>query len=149
MDGRTLTLERVVAVGKHMAHVSLHEDCREEMLRSLRTVEKFIEEGRVVYGVTTGFGALANKRIPTSKAQQLQVNLIESHAAGVGEPFSKHVIRAAMLLRANSLVQGLSGVRIEVVQQILDFLNNDIVPIVPKHGVCVCVCGVRERERDR
>ncbi len=97
-------------------------------------VERYDEESRVAYGVTTGFGELARVRIPRGDLETLQRNLLLSHACGVGEPLPDEVVRALLLLRAASLAVGLSGVRVETVEAILALLNHDITPVVPSRG---------------
>ncbi|HSR41908.1 MAG TPA: histidine ammonia-lyase, partial [Longimicrobiales bacterium] len=99
-----------------------------------RVVDRAVEEGRVVYGLTTGFGALAEVVIPVERITELQKNLIRSHAAGVGEPLPEPEVRAIMLLRANVLALGHSGVRPVVVERVLDLLNHRIHPVVPSRG---------------
>ena len=101
---------------------------------SRKVIEEILESDRVVYGVNTGFGKLSEVKIPADHLDELQLNLIRSHAAGVGEPFPESVTRAIMLLRANVLAKGNSGVRLEVVQLLLDMLNQRIHPIIPAKG---------------
>ena len=88
----------------------------------------------MVYGVTTGFGQLATTRIPIDQVRQLQLNLIRSHAVGVGEPLPRDVVRAAMLLRTSTIAKGYSGVRTEVLETLCELLNRDLVPWVPSRG---------------
>ncbi|WP_036075869.1 aromatic amino acid lyase, partial [Limnohabitans sp. Rim47] len=101
---------------------------------SRKLVEELIERGEVVYGITTGFGKLADVMIPQEKVEELQRNLILSHACGVGDPLPKEVVRAMMLLRANALVKGYSGIRLETLQLLVDMLNADVVPVVYSQG---------------
>jgi len=102
--------------------------------KSRQVIEAAIREGRTVYGVNTGFGDLANVSIAASDVADLQVNLIRSHSVGVGEPFPEEVVRGMMLLRANALAKGFSGVRLEVVETLLRMLNRGVVPVVPQQG---------------
>jgi histidine ammonia-lyase len=97
-------------------------------------VERAVAEDRIVYGVTTGFGALANTHIEPEQAERLQVSLLRSHAAGVGSPLSEPVVRAMLLLRARSLAQGYSGVRPVLVERYVEFLRDDLLPVVPSRG---------------
>lgn len=139
--------EKVVLQGEgltvlDLAHVAYHPEIRvelspasrEKMAASRRYIEGRIGGGEVMYGVNTGFGAFSSVRISDSEIETLQRNLIRSHAAGVGEPFSREQTRGMMLLRAQALARGHSGIRPEVVDKILEFLNKDIVPVVPSQG---------------
>src|SRR5215213_4170901 len=97
-------------------------------------VEEALRSGRVVYGVTTGFGQLSSVRIDAADAAQLQVNLLRSHAVGSGEPLDPEVVRGMVLLLASSLRRGHSGVRAELVELLLGLLERDVVPVVPSRG---------------
>ncbi len=132
--GRPLTLEDVVAVARHGTPVALSDEARSRIATSRAYVERIVTEGRVVYGVTTGFGKLANVHIAPGDVQQLQRNLIVSHAMGVGEPLPEEVVRAMLLLRAQSLAQGFSGIRVEVIELLLELLNRRIHPVIPSQG---------------
>jgi histidine ammonia-lyase len=124
----------VIAVARHGARVELAPAAVEAIAAS-RTIVDAIDQGdRAVYGVSTGFGAMATTRIPRGRRAELQHALIRSHAAGIGEPMPPEVVRAMLALRARSLAAGRSGVRVQVVQGLLDLLNNDVVPWVPEHG---------------
>ena len=134
LTGRTLTrqdFEQVVLQGRR---VRLHPRARSAMKRSRALVERLIAEKKTVYGVTTGFGALSTEHIEPAQAKQLQLNLIRSHACGVGEPLSRAETRGVLLLRANALACGLSGVRPAVVELLCDFLNHGVHPLVPSKG---------------
>ena len=104
------------------------------MVTSREIIDDIERQGRPVYGVTTGFGALANTFIPPERRAELQHALIRSHAAGIGAPMPREVVRAMMLLRVRSLALGHSGVRPLVAQALVDLLNHDITPWVPEHG---------------
>jgi len=104
------------------------------MLASRQVIEELVASDQIVYGVTTGFGNLASRRIPAADVRQLQRNLMVSHAVGVGTPHSTEVVRAMLLLRANALAQGHSGCRPEIVDRLLDFLRVGIHPVVPQQG---------------
>jgi histidine ammonia-lyase len=135
LTGRALTLEELERVsGGDPVEVRLSAGAREAMAASRAVVERAVSEGRVVYGLTTGFGALAEVVIPRDRIAELQENLIRSHASGVGEPLPEVEVRAIMLLRANVLALGYSGIRVEVVERLLDLLNRRIHPVVPARG---------------
>ena len=134
LTGYDLTLEAVDAVARHGAHATLDPAARERMLASRRTIESIVASGEAVYGVTTGFGDLANRRIEPADAARLQQNLLVSHAVGVGTPFDTATVRAMLLLRANTLALGYSGCRPEVVERLLEFLARGIHPVVPEQG---------------
>jgi histidine ammonia-lyase len=129
-----LSATEVVAVARHGAPVRLHPEAVRRMERARDVVESRIGEERPVYGITTGFGALADVRIGPQDLDRLQRNLIRSHAAGAGELLDPEVVRAIMLLRARALSAGYSGVRPAVVERLLDLLNHGIVPAVPSRG---------------
>jgi histidine ammonia-lyase len=126
--------EDVVAVARHDATVELAPATVEAMSRSRSIVDGIEASGRPVYGVSTGFGALANTRIAPERRAELQHALIRSHAAGVGAPMPREVVRAMMLLRVRSLTRGLSGVRPVLAKAMTDLLNAGITPWVPEHG---------------
>jgi histidine ammonia-lyase len=124
-------LERVARGG---AAPALADDQRERLVRGRETVDAMVAEGAVVYGVTTGFGDLSSVRIDAADAAQLQLNLVRSHAIGVGEPLPAEVVRGMLLLLANSLSKGHSGVRPELVELLLALLGRDVLPVVPSRG---------------
>ncbi|MGQ0537632.1 MAG: histidine ammonia-lyase [Gemmatimonadaceae bacterium] len=134
LDGETLTLEHVVAVARQGATVSLHERARERMLRVREVVERLVDSGAVVYGVTTGFGKLADVAIPRARLDELQTNLVRSHAVGVGPLLAEDEARAVMLLRANVLAKGLSGPRPVLAERLLALLNARLYPPIPEQG---------------
>ena len=134
LDGRSLAIEDVVAVARHGARVTIAPRALDAVRASRRTVEGAIARGATIYGVTTGFGKLAHVRIPPERARQLQLNLIRSHASGVGDPLSEEAVRAMMLLRANVLVRGTSGVRPALPELIVAMLNQRVHPRVPSQG---------------
>ncbi|WP_041840652.1 histidine ammonia-lyase [Actinoplanes friuliensis] len=129
-----ITPADVVAVARHDARVELTEAAYAVMARSRGIVDTIEASGRPVYGVSTGFGALANTSIAPERRAELQHALIRSHAAGIGAPMPREVVRAMMLLRVRSLAMGLSGVRPVLAQGLVDLLNNNITPWVPEHG---------------
>jgi len=129
-----ITAADVLAVARHDARVEISEATYAAMARSRAIVDTIEASGRPVYGVSTGFGALANTSIAPERRAELQHALIRSHAAGIGAPMPREVVRAMMLLRVRSLALGLSGVRPLLAQGLVDLLNNDITPWVPEHG---------------
>ena len=135
LDGQSLTVDDVVRVARNPAfRVTLHPEARRALSQSRRLVERAIESGQTIYGINTGFGKLANVRIAPDKLDQLQTNLIRSHAAGVGPPLPAAVVRAVMLLRANVLLRPTSGVRPELVEALVAMLNAGVLPLVPEQG---------------
>jgi len=134
IDGNHLTLADLVAVSHERAKVGLAPAARKQVERARAVIDEILASGRIVYGVNTGFGKLADVQIKPDHVNELQLNLIRSHAAGVGPPFPVPVTRAIMLLRANVLAKGFSGVRLEVVERLLDLLNHEIHPQIPSKG---------------
>jgi histidine ammonia-lyase len=134
LDGSPLTLDQVEAVARHGMPVALHDSTVRRLTAGRNHVETVAGGAEAVYGVNTGFGSLSRVRIPPADVRALQRNLIRSHAAGVGEPLPRDVVRAMLLLLAGSLSRGHSGVRVEVIKRILDMLNHDMTPIVPSRG---------------
>ncbi|MGH7547225.1 MAG: histidine ammonia-lyase [Gemmatimonadales bacterium] len=134
IDGRSLSIEDVVAVARRGVPVRIAPHALDGVRASRRTVENAIARGATMYGVTTGFGKLAHVRIPPERARQLQLNLIRSHASGVGDPLPEEAVRAMMLLRANVLVRGTSGVRPALPELIVVMLNERVHPRVPSQG---------------
>ncbi|HEY8552165.1 MAG TPA: histidine ammonia-lyase [Thermaerobacter sp.] len=134
IDGQGLTLPAVAQVARCARPVVLDPRARRRMVASRGRVTAALARGEILYGITTGFGKLADVAIPPAEARRLQENLLRSHAAGVGEPLPVPVVRAMMLLRANALARGYSGVRPEVVERLLDLLNHGIHPVVPSRG---------------
>jgi histidine ammonia-lyase len=135
LDGQSLAIEDVVRVARDpTARVSVEPAARRALIESRRLVDRAIESGRTIYGINTGFGKLANVRIPPHQLDQLQTNLIRSHAAGIGAPLPVSVVRATMLLRANVLLRPTSGVRPELLDALVALLNAGIVPLVPEQG---------------
>ncbi|MCL2216529.1 MAG: histidine ammonia-lyase [Defluviitaleaceae bacterium] len=130
----TLTLEELIAVARRSSKVELHERTKAVVEKSRESVEKMLAEGRIVYGITTGFGSFYNKTIDPDETHELQRNLIESHAVGVGNPLPEDVVRAMMLLRVKSLSQGYSGIRLSTLEKLLEMLNKNVTPVVPEKG---------------
>ena len=134
LDGNTLTRRAFDEVVFKSRKVGLHPRARKAMGRSRALVERLISAKAVVYGVTTGFGALSTERIQPDQACALQLNLVRSHACGVGDPLGIPETRGILLLRANALAKGLSGVRPQVVDCLCDFLNHGVHPVIPSRG---------------
>ena len=134
LTGADLTVADVEAVARHGAPVALDVHARKRMQEARDVIERLVAEGAVVYGVTTGFGALADRSIAPADVERLQENLLVSHAAGVGDALPRDVVRAMLLLRANTLALGHSGARPVVVDRLLDFLRLGIHPVVPAQG---------------
>jgi histidine ammonia-lyase len=134
IDGETLTIDEVVAVARTKAEVKLSAKAEKRMQEAVNFVQQLINSGEVIYGVTTGFGPFSEVIISEEKARLLQRNLIISHAAGVGKPLPIEIIRAAMLLRANTLAKGYSGIRPSTLQLLLALLNKGVHPIIPEKG---------------
>ena len=134
IDGRSLTLGDVEAVALGAARVALTRDSRQRVAAARRVVDDILDSGQVVYGVNTGFGKLAEIRISPDQLSRLQLNLLRSHACGVGEPFPEAVVRAMLLLRANVLATGHAGCRPVVVDRLLEMLAAGVHPVVPCRG---------------
>lgn len=134
IDGSQLTLHDVVAVARHHEEVRLSDEGLQAVQASHHRLETIVATDRPVYGINTGFGIFADRRIPRTASAQLSRNLILSHAVGTGPALPDEVVRAAMLVRANTLSKGYSGVRVEIVQTLLDMLNQGITPVVPSQG---------------
>ena len=134
LGARALTLEDVVRVARQGTPVQLADAARARMRASRDVVEAAIRDGRAIYGVTTGFGELKDRRIAPDQVRQLQLNLLRSHAAGVGRFAPGEVVRAMILLRAASLAHGSSGCRPEIVEALLLLLERNVTPVVPVQG---------------
>ncbi|MDW7670984.1 MAG: histidine ammonia-lyase [Bacillota bacterium] len=134
IDGNSLTIDDVVQAARKGVAVVLTEEAAESVLRSRKVVDDFVQEEKVVYGITTGFGKFSDVLISKEEAKALQKNLIMSHACGVGEPLSEETVRGVMLLRANALAKGFSGVRLETIQTLLEMLNKGVHPVIPEKG---------------
>ena len=134
IDGRSLTLEHFLAVARGHDGVSLAPEAHRLLVASRQAVERAVAAERPVYGVTTGFGALSDRAIPRGKTRELQTSLVRSHASGTGPALPGDVVRGMMLVRLNSLARGLSGVRPEVLDRLVEFLNRGLVPWIPEQG---------------
>lgn len=134
LDGTSLTIASVHAVARERRHVALADSARARMLASNKIVTDIVARNDVVYGVTTGFGKLSDIAIPPHRLAELQVNLVRSHAAGVGPLMRESEVRAMMLLRANVIAKGYSGARPELVDLLAGMLNAGLYPPVPEQG---------------
>lgn len=129
-----LTIEALVSIARGAARLELSESARDRVTRARALVEQWVKEGRAVYGVTTGFGALCEVAIEAAQTRALQENIIMSHAAGVGTPFATEIVRAVMAVRIQDLSQGHAGVKLETLQALVDLLNSGVCPVVPEKG---------------
>jgi histidine ammonia-lyase len=137
LDGQSLTFEQVVAVafGKpNQPRVSLSDEAQRNVNRAAKAVQLLLERGEIAYGITTGFGAFKDKIISREEVEKLQKNIIMSHAVGVGKPFDAPTTRAIMLIRANTLARGFSGIKLETLDLLIQFLNRGIHPVIPEKG---------------
>jgi histidine ammonia-lyase len=134
IDGNSLTLEQVAAVARDRATVSLAPHARQRVAITRGVVDELVANHAVAYGVTTGFGKLSEVAIPTERLAELQVNLVRSHAAGVGDLLPEREVRAMMLLRANVIAKGYSGARADLAELLLGMLNAGLHPPVPEQG---------------
>lgn len=134
LTGNDLTFAQLYAVALHAETVGLAPTAVARMNASRAVVERLVASGSTAYGINTGFGKLASVRISSEQVRQLQVNLVRSHASGVGEPLSETETRALMILRANALAKGFSGVRPSVVETLCQMLNAKVHPVIPSQG---------------
>ncbi len=134
INGRDLTVEEVIRVCRGYEKVEIAPEAKEAVIKARNYIEKKLEEGAVIYGLTTGFGKFANVVISREEAEQLQKNLIISHTCAMGEPYETRYVRAAMLLRCNALSRGNSGIRLETIQTMINMLNAGIHPVIPQKG---------------
>jgi histidine ammonia-lyase len=133
VSGQSLTLEQIVAVSRGEP-VELSSSARERISAARKVVDRIVDEDQVVYGISTGFGKLSDVHIPHERLRELQLNLVRSHACGVGDPLPEAEVRVMLLLRANVLAVGCSGARVEVVETLLAMLNKGVHPFVPEQG---------------
>ena len=134
LDGNSLNLQDFINVVRNGYKVELTEEAVKKVKKSREMVDKFVEEERVVYGITTGFGKFSDVNITKEETTQLQRNLIISHSCGVGEPLSEEESRGVMLLRANALAKGFSGIRLSTLSTLIDMLNHGVHPVIPEKG---------------
>ncbi|MBN7772953.1 HAL/PAL/TAL family ammonia-lyase [Clostridium aminobutyricum] len=134
LDIQNMTLEEFVAISRYEAKVELSPAYCKRVVKSRRLVEKFLDERRIIYGVTTGFGDNYNKIILPEQAVTLQKNILRSHACSLGEPLEKEVVRGILLMMLQNLGQGYSGVQISTLECIVNLLNGGITPFAPRRG---------------
>ncbi len=134
IDGNSLTLEEFIRVTRLGVEVELCEEAVTRVEEARRLVDKFVNENKVVYGITTGFGKFSDVVITGEETKVLQRNLIISHACGVGNPLDEDIVRGIMLLRANALAKGFSGIRLSTLNTLVEMLNKGVHPIIPEKG---------------
>ena len=134
LDGQRLSLAQIAAVACAKETVALSDSARHRVAESRRVVEAIVAAGRTVYGVNTGFGRLSDVRIDALELRDLQLNLVRSHACGLGQPLSIAEARAMLLLRANVLALGYSGCRIVVIEKLIELLEGGVTPVIPEKG---------------
>jgi len=134
INGNNLTLDALQQIVYQHTPVGLAQDARQKVNSARAVVDKLVRENRLAYAITTGVGKLSDVRIDPAQNRQLQINLVRSHAVGVGEPLSEEETRAMMLLRANSLAKGCSGVRAQLIEMLCEMLNRGVHPVVPSQG---------------
>ncbi|MBX3022169.1 MAG: histidine ammonia-lyase [Bdellovibrionales bacterium] len=134
LSGENLTIDNVWSVSLGATKVELASEARAKIKKSRAYIDERVKQGEVIYGVNTGFGAFSSVRISDADIVQLQKNLIRSHSTGIGEPFTVEQTRAIMVLRANALARGHSGIREVVIDKILEFLNRGVIPVIPQQG---------------
>lgn len=134
LTGYTLTLEEVRRIIHHKEKVIISKDSLKDVVKSHEAVQKIVRNGNVVYGINTGFGKLSDCIIAQEDVEDLQLNLIRSHACGVGTHFPEKVSRTMLLLRANALLKGYSGVTPQLIERLVDYLNREIHPLIPSQG---------------
>lgn len=134
IDGNSLTLEELVKVSRENAKVQLAETARQKVIKSRKVVDDFVSQEKTVYGITTGFGKFSDVIISGEETKKLQKNLIMTHAVGVGNPLEEEIVRAVMLLRANALSKGFSGIRLSTLETLINMLNEGVHPVIPEKG---------------
>jgi len=134
IDPGKLTLAQLRRIAKDPIKIELLESCKEKIQASVQTVRTLINQGRVIYGINTGFGLLAKTIIPDDELEHLQRSIVLSHAAGVGSYMQDSTVRLMMVLKINSLARGYSGIRLEVIQALISLVNAEVYPCVPRKG---------------
>ncbi len=134
IDGESLNIEDVVKVARQNNKIDLTEEATIRIEQARKVVDEFVDNEKVVYGITTGFGKFSDVAISKEETQDLQTNLIMSHACGVGNPLDEEVSRAIMLLRVNALAKGFSGIRLSTLKVLIDMLNRGVHPLIPEKG---------------
>ena len=134
IDGNSLTLDDAVALSLGMAYGVVSDGSKRSMYASRLAIEQIIESDDVIYGINTGFGAMSSVRIEGNDLEELQTNLIKSHACGIGELMQPEHVLLMMVFRANSLAKGVSGIRPEIVEMLVEMVNSGIAPVIPRIG---------------
>src|SRR6266480_185348 len=134
LHGQKLTLAEIATVALGNVAVKVSSSACPRVVASRKVIEDIVARDAVVYGVSTGFGKLSDVRIPRGELRQLQLNLVRSHACGIGNPLSEPEVRAMMLLRANVLTLGFSGIRLEIIEMLCELLNSHVCPVIPEKG---------------
>src|SRR6201988_4254740 len=136
LDGTHLTIEEAVSLARHGGRCTLSPEAARRVQETRALKQDLIAREIPIYGVTTGFGDSAHRQISPAKAAQLQQNMLRFLGAGTGQYASPEVTRATMLMRANCLAKGNSGVRLELVERLIELLNHDVLPLIPERGSC-------------
>lgn len=134
LDGSSLTLEDIANVSLNGWKVSLDEGSKAKVVKSREIVDNIVRDNKVVYGITTGFGKFSDVNISNEECKMLQKNLILSHSCGAGKAFAKEIVRAIMLLRANALAKGYSGIRLSTLETLIEMINKGVHPVIPEKG---------------
>ncbi|TJX15927.1 histidine ammonia-lyase [Tissierella creatinini] len=134
IDGNNLTLEQFIEVSRNFGTVELTKESIEKVNKARALVDRYVAEGKVVYGITTGFGKFSDVTITGDETVKLQRNLIKSHSCGVGNPLDEEIVRGIMVLRVNALSKGYSGIRLSTLETLIEMLNKGVHPIVPEKG---------------
>jgi len=129
-----MTLENLIAIARRGVKVQLTADAEKQMLKSRHLIDRWVQDEKRIYGITTGFGALSDVAISKADTRRLQKNILMSHSAGVGKPFDEEAVRAILALRIKDLARGHSGIRLATVQQLVALLNWGVWPIIPQKG---------------
>ncbi|MEE9584275.1 MAG: aromatic amino acid lyase, partial [Candidatus Brocadiales bacterium] len=134
LDGNSLTIAELAAIARCGLKVSLAPPVTERIEKARKVVEDAVKNKKTVYGVTTGFGALAGVILSKDQTKDLQRNILLSHSAGVGQPFDEETTRAIMALRVNTLAKGFSGIRLSPLKTLIEMVNKGVLPIIPEKG---------------
>lgn len=134
IDGKSLTLKKIESFLNENQKVKLTPESIKKVKRSRALIDRWVDEGKIIYGVTTGFGEFANVSISKKDIEKLQENLIVSHSTGVGYPLPPFIVKLMMLLRVNALASGYSGIRLETLELLISMINNNIIPVIPSQG---------------
>ncbi len=134
INGNDLTLDEIVMVARQGYKVELTKEAEERVIKSRNIVDEIVDNNRVIYGITTGFGKFSDVTISGEDCKKLQRNLIISHACGAGKAFSNEIVKTIMLLRANALAKGYSGIRLSTLKTLIQMINSDVNPIIPEKG---------------